>query len=93
MIPVVNLNNNIAKELEMERDGNRRTRRFIGDAAQASDRRWYQAPVTRRAQAAARQAEASQVAQGETRRQPASAFMARFSSLFGAGRLPIGSKG
>ena len=93
MIPVVNLNNNIAKELEMERDGKRRTRRFIGDAAQASDRRWYQAPVTRQTQAAANPAEASQAAEGQPRRQPASAFMARFSSLFGSRRLPIGSKG
>ena len=93
MIPVVNLNNNIAKELEMERGGTRRTRRWIGDAAQVSDNRWYQAKATRRQKPEVSQAEASQVAQGQTRRQPSSPFMARFSSLFGSRRLPIGSKG
>jgi hypothetical protein len=41
MNPIINLNMNIEKELTMEDQGYRRTRRWIGDA-QVSDTRWYQ---------------------------------------------------
>jgi hypothetical protein len=41
MNPIINLNMNIEKELTMEDQGYRRTRRWIGDA-QVSDARWYQ---------------------------------------------------
>ena len=47
MNQIINLNMVIEKELEMERQGNRRTRRWIGDASQVADSRWYQARVNR----------------------------------------------
>ena len=39
---IMNLNLNIDKELELERQGHRRTRRWVGDAAQTS---WYQSRI------------------------------------------------
>ena len=47
MNQIINLNMVIEKELELERQGNRRTRRWIGDATQVADSRWYQARVNR----------------------------------------------
>lgn len=92
MIPVVNLNNNIAKELEMERDGMRRTRRWVGDAAQVTDNRWYQTSANQRTQAEGSLDQVSQAAQAQPRRQSSGSILSRVSSLFGAGRLPIGSR-
>jgi hypothetical protein len=45
MNPIVNLNLILEKELELERQGLRRTRRWIGDACQVTDARWYQGEV------------------------------------------------
>lgn len=47
MNQIINLNMVIEKELELERQGNRRTRRWIGDASKVADSRWYQARVNR----------------------------------------------
>lgn len=38
---------NLEKEIEMERQGQRRTRRYIGDASMVSDPRWYQNEASR----------------------------------------------
>ena len=42
MISIINLNNIVEKELELEGQGFRRTRRYIGDASQVGDERMYQ---------------------------------------------------
>ena len=41
MIPTANMILTLEKELELERNGLRRTRRWIGDASQVTDERWY----------------------------------------------------
>lgn len=38
---IVNLNMNVEKELEQEKQGLRRTRRWIGDSVQAMENGWY----------------------------------------------------
>lgn len=45
MNPIVNLELVLEKELELERQGFRRTRRWIGDASRDTDPRWYQTKV------------------------------------------------
>ena len=42
MISIINLNNIVEKELELEGQGFRRTRRYIGDASQVGDEKLYQ---------------------------------------------------
>jgi hypothetical protein len=46
MNPMTNTILILEKELELEHQGMRRTRRYIGDAPQVSDPRWYQRQVT-----------------------------------------------
>ena len=41
MNPTVNMIVTLEKELELERQGLRRTRRWIGDASPVTDERWY----------------------------------------------------
>ena len=45
MISIINLNNIVEKELELEGQGFRRTRRYIGDASQVGDERIYQTKI------------------------------------------------
>ena len=47
MNTLVHLNMTIEKELELERQGMRRTRRLIGDASQVRDFRWYERKTSR----------------------------------------------
>lgn len=42
MNPMINMILVLEKELEMEQQGMRRTRRYIGDARELIDERWYQ---------------------------------------------------
>jgi len=42
MIPMVNLINIVEKELELERQGHRRTNHWIGAASRVTDARWFQ---------------------------------------------------
>lgn len=43
---MVNLNVAVERELELERSGQRRTRRWIGDAPRDADPGWYKAKVS-----------------------------------------------
>jgi hypothetical protein len=61
MIPMVNLINIVEKELELERQGHRRTSRWIGAASRVTDARWFQR-VIHRISPEPYQGEASQVA-------------------------------
>jgi len=92
MITIVNLNNVVEKELELERQGFRRTRRWIGDASQVTDAKWYQAKVSKVSGATHNLDEVSQVAEIKPRRKVNSSFLARLSNLFST-RQPISSKG
>lgn len=47
MNPMVNLNIVLEKELELERQGFRRTRRWIGDASSNTNPNWYEAKASR----------------------------------------------
>lgn len=46
MIPIINLYNGLEKELDLERKGVRRTRRWIGDDSRVTDDGWYQGNQT-----------------------------------------------
>jgi hypothetical protein len=50
MIPIINLYNLLERELEFERQGLRRTRRWIGDDNRVTDDKWFQqgtGPISR----------------------------------------------
>jgi hypothetical protein len=46
MIPIINMYNGLEKELDLERKGVRRTRRWIGDDSRVIDDGWYQGNQT-----------------------------------------------
>ena len=92
MIPIVNLNNNIERELELENQGMRRTRRWIGDATQAADERWYQARAFRVSSSKPKLDQVSQMTNDQTYYQSQRSVLDLISSLFKTRRQPIGSK-
>lgn len=47
MIQIVNMLNNIEKEVDLERQGMLRIKRFAGNTSQITDDRWYQARAHR----------------------------------------------
>jgi hypothetical protein len=51
MNPTVNLTLAVEKELELEKQGLSRTRRYIGDVSQVTDTRWYQGGISQVAEA------------------------------------------
>ena len=92
MMQIVNLNNNIEKELELERQGMRRTRRWIGDANQAADARWYQARAYRISSSKRNLDEVSRVAKKQPHREAQGSILDRLSGLMNTRRQPAGSK-
>lgn len=44
---ITNLNMMVEKELELEKQGLRRTRRWIGDSVQATDNGWYKSKLNK----------------------------------------------
>ena len=92
MIPIVNLNNNVEKELEMERQGMNRTRRWIGDATQVTDSRWYQARAYQLTESKHNFDKVSQMAENLPLREAFNSILTRFSNLQSSRRYPIGSK-
>lgn len=67
----------VEKELELERQGMRRTRRFIGDARHVSDAQWYQTSIKPVAETRHSLVEASQAAGNQARREAAPSLLAR----------------
>jgi hypothetical protein len=67
MNPMVNTILVLEKELELERQGLRRTRRYIGDLSQVTDARWYQGEVSQVAEAGPYFGEVSRVAEVKPR--------------------------
>lgn len=92
MIPIVNLNNNIDRELELENQGMRRTRRWIGDATQAADERWYQARAFRISSSKPKLEQVSQMTKDHTYYQSQRSVLNLLSTLFNIRRQPLGSK-
>jgi hypothetical protein len=93
MIRIVNLNNNIEKELELEHQGLRRTRRWIGDANQVAEDGWYRAKINKISGSSHNLNQVSQVANAKPRWQANSAILKRLSSLFNTSRRqPVSSK-
>ena len=84
MNPMVNMIIVLEKELEMERQGLRRTRRYIGDASQVADPRWYQRDINRAAESKLNLGEVRQVEDSEPCREP---FRSRLARLFHLPRL------
>ena len=92
MIAIVNLNNNIERELELENQGMSRTRRWIGDATQAGDERWYQARAFRIPSSTPQLNQVSQMTKDQTIYQSQRSVLDLLSGLFKTRRQPIGSK-
>ena len=69
MNSIANLNISVERELELERHGFRRTRRWIGDASQVSDPKWYQASARKVAENGRNSAKVSRVLESRPRRE------------------------
>lgn len=91
MIQIVNLNNNIDKELKLENQGMRRTRRWISDATQVADERWYQARALRNSSSKPKLDQVSQMKKDQTHYESQSSVLDRLSSLFNTRRQPLRS--
>ena len=68
----------LEKELELERHGLRRTRRWIGDANQVTDARWYRAQVSKTDHHLGK---AHSAAETQARRKAQRSFLARLLHL------------
>ena len=92
MISIINLNNVVEKELELESQGFRRTRRWIGDASQVGDERIYQTNIDQVALYKDNLNKIKSASQSASYRQSRTSFMERLSSLFPAQRQVVSSK-
>ena len=92
MISIINLNNVVEKELELESQGFRRTRRWIGDASQVGDERMYQTNIDQVALYKDNLNKIKSASQSASYRQSRTSFMERLSSLFPAQRQAVSSK-
>lgn len=86
MNTMINMNLNIEKELELEHQGFRRTRRFIGDGSQATDARWYQPSAIRLGAPDPCQAHPDLVAGNQPCPEAPRSFLDRLSQPFGTRR-------
>ena len=92
MISIMNLNNIVEKELELERQGFRRTRRWIGDASQVGDERMYQTKLNQVAIYKDNLNKIKSGSEGTPSRQLGTAFFEWFSNLLSTPRQPASSK-
>jgi hypothetical protein len=82
MNPMVNLNLMIEKELHLERQGQPRTRRWIGDANHIANDRWYQAKPNRASATRDQLSDPQYMVETQPRWQEPNPILARISSLF-----------
>jgi hypothetical protein len=80
MNPMMNLNLVVEKELELEQQGLRRTRRFIGDANQVVDARWYQTKASQFSGPGQRMDTISPVAENKSFQESLRSILTRFYS-------------
>ena len=92
MISIVNITNNVEKEPEMEQQGMRRIRRWIGDVTQSTDVRWYQARAYQLMESKPNLDEVSLLAENQPRREAFRSILIRFSNLLSPRLYPICSK-
>ena len=78
---IVNMNLVVEKELELERKGLRRTRRWIGDASQVADARWYRGEASRISKTRHYLGKVSRVAETKARREAHRSTLVRLLHL------------
>ena len=93
MNQIVNFNMVIDKELELELQGFRRTRRYIGDASQVVDNRWYRSKLSPFSEIANTRDEASLVSETQPGWEAYSSLLTRLFSLSGNCHQPASSEG
>lgn len=81
MNQIVNLEMSLRKEIELESQGFRRTRRWIGDPEGVADPNWYQAKASKIAETRRSLEGNSQVAKTENRMLPIHSVLNRFFNL------------
>ncbi len=81
MIQMVNMVLGLEKELESERQGLRRTRRYIGDVRRVIDPRWYQPKICQVAENMHNLSEGNQVAEAKPCREARHSILKRFLHL------------
>ena len=81
MNPNVNMILVLEKELELERQGFRRTRRWIGDVSQVPDAGWYRGKVSQISETNHYLGEVSRVAETKPRREAHRSILARLLHL------------
>ena len=92
MISIINLNNIVEKELELESQGFRRTRRWIGDASQVGDEKLYQTKLNQVAIYKDNLNKIKSRPESTSFRQSLPLFLERLSNLFSTPRQPASSK-
>jgi hypothetical protein len=88
MNPIVNLTIVLEKELELERQGLPRTRRWIGDVSRVADSRWYQAKTTQVSGTGHSLEEVSRMKVAQPERESHSSILTRLLNLRSARRQP-----
>ena len=81
MIPLVNLNNIVAKGHELEHQTHQRTRRWIADANQNVYESWYPTKTNQISEFGRNPDEASKVAQIKSRKEYQNSILTRISNL------------
>lgn len=89
MNQIVNLEMSLRREIELEPQGFRRTRRWIGDADGVADPNWYQAKTSKIAETRRTLEDNHQVAETEL---PIRSALNRFFNLSFTRRQPARSK-
>ena len=91
MIPMVNLNNIVNKELELEHQSLQRTRRWIADANQNVYESWYPRKANQVSGFENNLDKVSWEAAIKPRRQARSSILTRLSNLLNTRRQPVRS--
>ena len=92
MISIINLNNIVEKELELESQGFRRTRRWIGDASQVGDEKMYQTNLNHVAIYKDKLNKIKNASQITPSQQPLTSVLGRLSNLFSTPRQTVSSR-
>ena len=92
MISIINLNNIVEKELELESQGFRRTRRWIGDASQVADEKMYQTKLNQVAIYKDKLNKIKSASESSPSWQARTSFLERLSNLISTPRQPANSK-
>ena len=93
MIPIVNLNNIVYKELELQHQTHRRTHRWMADAHRFTYESWYRKKPIRISVDRNNLDAVNQVVEIKPHREAHSSILTRLSNLLNTRRQPVGSKG